>query len=125
MDDREETVDSSTREDGLNLTNGRCLYVGIKFVREAYKHNPKRPRDLNGLVQGGYPGIDIVSCGYNREDVVLSDRMKAYWFTFDRTDRARIVELTQFKGYDTPEFWVKQKFAVVSCPHIVSYVRLR
>ena len=60
-----------------------------------------------------------MSCGFIRNDRVLSQRLKAYWFTFDRGDRDRILELertTSKEVLNKPEFWVKQQFTVVSYP---------
>ena len=109
--------DDQVAGDGLRLADGRCLFVGIKLVEQPFRKAAKPTHTLQGVDDGGFPAIDIVSCGFIRDNRVLSQRLKAYWFTFDREDRDRILALERTTSRDVlnkPEFWVKQGFAVVS-----------
>ena len=109
--------DQATAADGLRLAEGRCLFVGIKLVEQPFRKAAKPTHTLQGVDDGGFLAIDVVSCGFIRDNRILSPRLKAYWFTFDREDRDRILELERTTSRDVlnkPEFWVKQGFAVVS-----------
>ena len=109
--------DDQAAGDGLRLADGRCLFVGIKLVEQPFRKAAKPTHTLQGVDDGGFPAIDIVSCGFIRDNRVLSQRLKAYWFTFDREDRDRILALERTTSRDVlnkPEFWVKQGFTVVS-----------
>ena len=111
--------DQATAADGLRLAEGRCLFVGIKLVEQPFRKAAKPTHTLQDVDDGGFLAIDIVSCGFIRDNRILSRRLKAYWFTFDREDRDRILELertTSREVLNKPEFWVKQGFAVVSYP---------
>ena len=111
--------DQATAADGLRLAEGRCLFVGIKLVEQPFRKAAKPTHTLQGVDDGGFPAIDVVSCGFIRDNHVLSQRLKVYWFTFDRGDRDRILELertTSKEVLNQPEFWVNQQFAVVSYP---------
>ena len=75
--------DQATAADGLRLAEGRCLFVGIKLVEQPFRKAAKPTHTLQDVDNGSFPAIDIVSCGFICNDCVLSQRLKAYWFTFD------------------------------------------
>ena len=75
--------DQATATNGLRLAEGRCLFVGIKLVEQPFRKAAKPTHTLQGVDNGGFPAIDIVSCGFIRNNRVLSQRLKAYWSTFD------------------------------------------
>ena len=111
--------DQETAVNGLRLAEGQCLFMGIKLVEQPFRKAAKPTHTLQDVDDGGFPAIDIVSCGFIRDDRVLSQCLKVYWFTFDRGDRDCILELERMTSKEVlnkPEFWVKQQFAVVSYP---------
>lgn len=75
--------DQAMAVDGLHLAKGRCLFVSIKLVEQLFRKADKPMHTLQGVEDGGFPAIDIVSCGFICNDCVLSKHLKAYWFTFD------------------------------------------
>ena len=93
--------------------------MGIKLVEQLFRKAAKPTHTLQDVDDGGFLAIDIVSCSFICNDRVLSQHLKAYWFTFDRGDRDRSLELERMTSKEVlnkPEFWVKQQFAVVSYP---------
>ena len=75
--------DQATATNSLHLAEGRCLFVGIKLVEQPFRKAAKPTLTLQDVDDGGFPAIDIVSRGFIRDNRVLSQRLKAYWFTFD------------------------------------------
>ena len=70
--------DQATAANGLRLAEGRCLFVGIKLVEQPFRKAAKPTHTLQGVDDGGFPAIDVVSCGFIRDNRVLSPRLKAY-----------------------------------------------
>lgn len=95
----------------------KCLFSSIKLVFDhnyVYAHQSSGLTDEPEMVKGGGPAIDAVSCGWNLGREIVTERIKAYWFTFNQEDHTEIKRLSEYPGCNTPEFWVREGFAVVS-----------
>lgn len=115
MDDRHD-VPGDAPVDGVN-TEGPVLFSCFKYVYETFVP-ARKPGNMDEddwrsqLREGSNPQIDIVSTGWQRGDVVLAERTKVYWFTFNKDDKDDILELS--KTHTTPEQWVNAGYATVS-----------
>ena len=75
--------DQAMVANGFCLAEGRCLFVGIKLVEQPFRKAAKPTHTLQDVDDGSFPAIDIVSCSFICDNHILSQCLKAYWFTLD------------------------------------------